>query len=79
VSKLASRRVADAGPGTPDAAARPEVALAEPERHAWLAEAAYFRAQARGFDPGHELDDWIAAEQALAGLGGEPAVSAAAA
>jgi hypothetical protein len=26
------------------------------------AEAAYYRAERRGFEPGHELDDWIAAE-----------------
>jgi hypothetical protein len=25
--------------------------------------AAYFRAQQRGFAPGHDLDDWLAAEQ----------------
>lgn len=27
-----------------------------------IAEAAYFKAQARGFEPGHEMDDWFAAE-----------------
>ena len=27
-----------------------------------VAEAAYYRAQQRGFTPGHELDDWVAAE-----------------
>ncbi len=27
-----------------------------------IAVAAYFRAQARGFTPGGELDDWLAAE-----------------
>ena len=27
-----------------------------------IAEAAYYRAQRRGFAPGHELDDWVAAE-----------------
>ena len=27
-----------------------------------IAEAAYFRAEARGFAPGHELADWYAAE-----------------
>jgi len=30
-----------------------------------IAEAAYFRAQLRGFAPGHELDDWLAAESDL--------------
>src|SRR5262249_45407177 len=31
-------------------------------RHAMIAEAAYYRAERRGFEPGHELEDWIAAE-----------------
>jgi Protein of unknown function (DUF2934) len=31
-------------------------------RRALTAEAAYYRAQRRGFEPGHELDDWVAAE-----------------
>jgi len=32
-------------------------------RHAMIAEAAFFIAQERGFTPGQELDDWLAAEQ----------------
>jgi len=32
------------------------------ERHQLIAETAYFRALHRGFAPGHELDDWLAAE-----------------
>ena len=32
------------------------------ERRAMIADAAYFRAEKRGFEPGHELDDWLAAE-----------------
>jgi hypothetical protein len=27
-----------------------------------IAEAAYYRAEQRGFEPGSELDDWLAAE-----------------
>jgi hypothetical protein len=27
-----------------------------------IAEAAFYRAEQRGFEPGHELDDWCAAE-----------------
>jgi len=27
-----------------------------------IAIAAYLKAQARGFEPGHELEDWLAAE-----------------
>ena len=29
---------------------------------AWIAEAAYYRAEQRGFQPGFETDDWLAAE-----------------
>ncbi len=31
-------------------------------RNAMVRDAAYLRAEARGFEPGHELDDWLAAE-----------------
>ena len=35
----------------------------EPERRRGLiAEAAYYRAEQRGFEPGHEIEDWCAAE-----------------
>ena len=30
-----------------------------------IAEAAYFNAERRGFAPGHELDDWFAAENEI--------------
>jgi len=33
------------------------------DRHASIAEAAYFRSQHRGFIPGYELEDWLAAEE----------------
>jgi hypothetical protein len=33
------------------------------DRHASIAEAAYFRSEHRGFAPGHELEDWLAAEE----------------
>lgn len=32
-------------------------------RHQWISVAAYYRAQARGFEPGQELDDWLEAEK----------------
>lgn len=32
------------------------------QRGALIAEAAYFRAEKRGFAPGHELEDWLTAE-----------------
>ena len=34
-------------------------------RRAAVAQAAYFKAQQRGFAPGHELDDWVEAEHEL--------------
>ena len=30
--------------------------------------AAYYKAQSRGFDPGHDLDDWLEAEREVAAL-----------
>ena len=33
------------------------------DRHASIAKAAYFRAEIRGFEPGHEIEDWLAAEE----------------
>lgn len=35
------------------------------EREAMIAEAAYYRAEARGFEAGHELEDWLAAEREI--------------
>jgi len=32
-------------------------------RHQWISVAAYYKAQARGFSPGLELNDWLAAEK----------------
>ncbi len=32
------------------------------DRHSMIAKAAYFRAARRDFQPGHELEDWLAAE-----------------
>jgi Protein of unknown function (DUF2934) len=36
------------------------------ERHARIAEVAYRKAGARGFAPGGELEDWLAAEREVA-------------
>jgi hypothetical protein len=30
-----------------------------------IATAAYYKAEARGFEPGHEVEDWLAAEAEL--------------
>lgn len=32
------------------------------ELQSWIAEAAYYRAERRGFQPGFEVEDWLAAE-----------------
>lgn len=32
------------------------------QRAALISQAAYFRAMRRGFEPGHELSDWLTAE-----------------
>lgn len=32
------------------------------DRQRLIAKAAYFRAERRNFEPGHELEDWLAAE-----------------
>lgn len=37
----------------------------EDDRHHMIAEAAYYRAECRGFAPGCELEDWLAAEAEL--------------
>lgn len=36
--------------------------MAGEDRYRMIAEAAYFRAEQRGFAPGNEIDDWLAAE-----------------
>ena len=35
---------------------------ASEDRQGMIAKAAYFRAERRKFEPGHELEDWLAAE-----------------
>lgn len=34
-----------------------------------ISQAAYLLAEARGFEPGHEIEDWLAAEQEIVGTG----------
>ncbi|HEV2268954.1 MAG TPA: DUF2934 domain-containing protein [Steroidobacteraceae bacterium] len=36
--------------------------VSEEARRAMIAQAAYLRAERRGFAPGHEEEDWLAAE-----------------
>ena len=37
------------------------------ERHRRISELAYYRAQQRGFEPGYEEKDWLAAEREIDG------------
>ena len=39
------------------------VAVDGPDKSIWISNAAYFHAQARGFAPGHEIQDWLDAEE----------------
>ena len=43
----------------------PRAKLTPEARRALIAEAAYLRAEHRGFVPGHETEDWLAAEREL--------------
>jgi hypothetical protein len=45
------------------------------DHQATIALAAYFIAEKRGFEPGHELDDWLAAETELAQTEQQPRVT----
>ncbi len=45
------------------------------ERHQLIAEAAYRRAEQRGFEPGYELSDWLAAEAEVDAAGMERDIS----
>jgi hypothetical protein len=49
--------------GTASTRRRKSPAAAAPDRHACIAEAAYFRSKQRDFMPGGEIEDWLAAEQ----------------
>lgn len=46
---------------------RPEPMQPGP-REEMIAEVAYYRAERRGFEPGYELEDWLAAEQEIDAL-----------
>ena len=43
----------------------PKHSIDEGARHAMIAQAAYFRAERRGFAHGEELDDWLEAEREI--------------
>ncbi|HEY3730711.1 MAG TPA: DUF2934 domain-containing protein [Steroidobacteraceae bacterium] len=41
-------------------------------RETLIATAAYYRAARRGFESGHEMEDWLAAEREIDGIGVQP-------
>ena len=61
--KAAPRRRAEpVKPAAPAAGAVPRITVSEEARRAMIAEAAYLRAERRGFSAGNEEEDWLAAE-----------------
>jgi hypothetical protein len=49
-------------PAPADRGSDPESVWDDEYRWDWIAENAYYRAERRGFEPGHEVEDWLAAE-----------------
>jgi hypothetical protein len=71
-NQLKVRRTIDPPPSRPlssDPRPEPESVWDDEVRWALIAENAYYRAERRGFLPGAELDDWLAAEQEVAKTG----------
>lgn len=61
----------------PASGASPRIRVTEETRRAMIAEAAFLRAERRGFAAGDEVEDWLAAEAEVdallrAGNGGRP-------
>lgn len=63
-SKKTSARAATGSQRKPAAAAVPE-AMTPEQRAEMISTMAYYRAQARGFEGGSELEDWLESEQAV--------------
>ena len=74
---MASRRIPESLSATPSPTAKlasppvlraarksasPPAVISGETRHAMIAESAYLRAEQRGFAPGRETEDWLAAE-----------------
>ncbi|HTJ44632.1 MAG TPA: DUF2934 domain-containing protein [Kofleriaceae bacterium] len=52
---------------TKKTSAPPSKPIGADERLRRIAEHAYYLAEARGFESGHELEDWVAAERVIDG------------
>ncbi|MFZ5540077.1 MAG: DUF2934 domain-containing protein [Pseudomonadota bacterium] len=68
----AAKRRAHAAPDPRAATPGRRATLSPDERRAMIAQAAYYRAQRRGFAPGGELQDWLEAEAEIDRSLGEP-------
>jgi DUF2934 family protein len=65
-SRAAAPRSASTAASTPmTSSARADISSDDIRRQ--IAEAAYLRAKERGFEPGHELEDWVEAESEVMG------------
>jgi hypothetical protein len=81
ISKKAVSKKAVAKKTTPTAAATrladrpvtlaPVANVSPEERYRMIADAAYYRAERRNFEPGHEHEDWLAAEAEVEELLGQ--------
>ena len=74
--KAAPRR-RNAAPKAAESGASTGMTVSEGARRAMIAQSAYLRAERRGFTPGGEVEDWLAAEAEVdallkAGNGGPP-------
>ncbi|MFZ0498899.1 MAG: DUF2934 domain-containing protein [Steroidobacteraceae bacterium] len=76
--KAAPRRRAEpVKPAAPVSGGSARITVSEDARRAMIAEAAFLRAERRGFAPGNEEEDWLAAEAEVdrllrAGSSGRP-------
>jgi hypothetical protein len=71
------RRAEPVKPAAPASGGTPRILVSEEARRAMIAEAAYLRAERRGFATGNEEEDWLAAEAEVdallrAGATGKP-------
>jgi hypothetical protein len=60
--RVRQRKSASSSSRTTESHTAPGTAHPAVDRYASIAQAAYFRSQHRGFKPGHEMEDWLAAE-----------------
>ena len=68
VARSRKRLPATAGVATAATSGNSQTDFSEVERRRMIAEVAYFRAARRGFAPGGELEDWLAAEREVNAL-----------